>query len=240
MRWLLSKRRLTPGATSIEYFELKYNIELEYKMAIATTEGRRERRKEAVKARLLDAAVSLFATRGYQGTAVSDIADLADVARTTAFNYFPRKEDYFFAWMDARRADIRSTVGAETTAGRTNPGQLLRQSFARLADFYEADAALSRPMTLEWIRFGGPMTKGASDTSTLITEVIARGQRQGQISAEIDAVLLGLVILDVYLGALYRWASAEDDTPLKGPLLQSLEYVLAPLGGRGEPLHSAN
>lgn len=206
----------------------------------APTEGRRERRKEAVKARLLAAAVSLFATRGYQATAVSDIADLADVARTTAFNYFPRKEDYFFAWMDARRADIRSTLGAETTAGRTNPGQLLRQSFARLADFYEADAAVSRPMTREWIRFGGPLTKGASDTSMLITEVIARGQQQGEISETIDASELGLVILDVYLGALYRWASAEDDAPLKAPLLHALEYVLAPLGGSGGPLHSEN
>jgi len=202
-------------------------------------DGRRERRKEAVKARLLAAAVSLFATRGYLGTAVSDIADLADVARTTAFNYFPRKEDYFFAWMDARGADIRATLGTETTAGRTNPRQLLLQSFARLADFYEADAAVSRPMTREWIRLGGPLMKGSSDTSMLIIEVIQRGQQRGEINGTIDAAQLGLVILDVYLGALYRWAGAEAEAPLKAPLLQSLEYVLVPLGGDVHPLHSA-
>lgn len=198
-------------------------------MSDAAPDSRRERRKEAVKARLLAAAVSLFATRGYVDTAVSDIADLADVARTTAFNYFPRKEDYFVAWMDARRAEIRSTLGTEMFAGRTNPRQLLLQAFSRLADFYEADAAVSRPMTREWLRFGGPLTKGASDTSTLITEVIVRGQQQGEVDEDIDATLIGLVILDVYLGALYRWASAEDDALLKAPLLQSLEYVLGRL-----------
>lgn len=208
-------------------------------MTDISTEGRRERRKEAVKARLLAAAVTLFATRGYVGTAVSDIADLADVARTTAFNYFPRKEDYFVAWMDARRADIRSTVQAEIMAGRVHPRQLLLQSFARLADFYEADAVVSRPMTRAWIESGGPLTKGASDTARLIEEVILRGQQQGEINATIDATQLSLVILDVYLGALYRWASAEDDALLKTPLLQSLDYVLAPLGGRVEPPHSA-
>ena len=208
-------------------------------MTNISTEGRRERRKEAVKARLLAAAVTLFATRGYVGTAVSDIADLADVARTTAFNYFPRKEDYFVAWMDARRADIRSTVQAEMMAGRVHPRQLLLQGFAKLADFYEADATVSRPMTRAWIESGGPLTKGASDTATLIEKVILRGQQQGEIDASIDATQLGLVILDVYLGALYRWASAEDDAPLKAPLLKSLDYVLAPLDGRVEPAHSA-
>ena len=54
----------------------------------------RERKKLATRARLLAAAEDLFATNGYHATTIDEIAARADVARATAFNYFPRKEEF--------------------------------------------------------------------------------------------------------------------------------------------------
>ncbi len=190
------------------------------------TPSRRDRNKQEVRARLLDSAVRMFAERGYAETAISDIADEAEVSRATAFNYFPRKEDYFFAWAEARRAEVRTVLAAETVAAQDAAMRLLR-SFETLADAYEQDARLSRPLTREWLKAGGPLMSRASESSQLVTELLIQGQANGDIRKDVDATEAGFIVLDVYLGTLYRWARAEDDTTLKAPLLRALRLVLS-------------
>lgn len=56
--------------------------------------GRRQRKREALHARLLSAADQLFRERGVSRTTVDDIAEAADVARQTVFNHFPYKEAF--------------------------------------------------------------------------------------------------------------------------------------------------
>ena len=53
--------------------------------------NRRERRKEQTVRRIEKAAWTLFTTRGYEATSTRDIADAADIAAGTLFNYFPEK-----------------------------------------------------------------------------------------------------------------------------------------------------
>jgi AcrR family transcriptional regulator len=48
--------------------------------------------KQATRRRILDAAVDLFRTRGFDATTTRDIALAADIATGTLFNYFAGKE----------------------------------------------------------------------------------------------------------------------------------------------------
>lgn len=54
--------------------------------------GRRERRKEAVRRALLDAAIALFAERGIHTTRVEDITERADLGKGAFYNYFVSKD----------------------------------------------------------------------------------------------------------------------------------------------------
>ena len=54
--------------------------------------GRRQRKRQAMHQALLDVAQQLFQEHGVSRTTVDDIAEAADVARTTVFNHFPSKE----------------------------------------------------------------------------------------------------------------------------------------------------
>ena len=57
------------------------------------TPGRRERRRLEIRARVLEAATTLFEEQGYDETPVSQICDRADIAYGTFFNHFPEKQD---------------------------------------------------------------------------------------------------------------------------------------------------
>jgi AcrR family transcriptional regulator len=58
---------------------------------MATT-GLRERKKARTRRLIADTAARLFAERGYENVAVSDVARDAEVAEQTVYNYFPTKE----------------------------------------------------------------------------------------------------------------------------------------------------
>ena len=59
--------------------------------------GRRERKKAATRARIIDEAAALFRANGYQSTTIADITRAADLAPRTFYSYFDAKVDVALA-----------------------------------------------------------------------------------------------------------------------------------------------
>jgi AcrR family transcriptional regulator len=87
-------------------------------MTTTAQPGLRERKKEATRRLIAEAARRLFAERGFEAVTVAEVARAADVAEKTVFNYFPTKEDLFYANMEAFEdrllAAIRGRPSGET------------------------------------------------------------------------------------------------------------------------------
>lgn len=60
--------------------------------------------------RLVLAALDLYATRGYDGTTISDIASHAGVTSRTYFRYFPDKREVLFGGADRLRDRIAAAL----------------------------------------------------------------------------------------------------------------------------------
>ena len=72
----------------------------------ATTEGLRERKKRQTREAIAQAAMRLFAARGFDEVTVAEVARAADVSEKTVFNYFPAKEDLVLHGGEERRAAL--------------------------------------------------------------------------------------------------------------------------------------
>lgn len=111
--------------------------------------GLRERKKRQTHQLIFETARRLFAERGFDAVTVAEIARAADVSEVTVFNYFPTKEDLFFAGMADFEAQLVEAVRTRPP-GRSALAAfrgLLMDSFARLAA-EETAAVIARAAAL--------------------------------------------------------------------------------------------
>src|SRR3954449_3502716 len=80
--------------------------------------GLRERKKEETRRRIAETARALFSDHGFESVTVVDVADAAQVAPQTVFNYFPRKEDLFFWQLESFEDELLKAV-RERAAGES-------------------------------------------------------------------------------------------------------------------------
>jgi TetR/AcrR family transcriptional regulator, cholesterol catabolism regulator len=190
------------------------------------TVGRRERKKLETRDRIVECAVALFGSQGYDSTTMEDIGECADVSRATVFNYFPRKEDIVTEAFARRRAQLAELIAEAEQQATDTPGRL-RRALGSLARLYEDDPATGRAMVRAWLRAGGPLLPDASDSAALFADVVRSGQQRGDMPTVIDATRAGLLVLDAYLGVLYRWVNDDDGQfAFEENLLTTLDVVL--------------
>src|ERR1035437_8367162 len=82
--------------------------------------------KSATRQRILQAAMRLFVSDGWQNTTTRDIALAAGIATGTLFNYFPTKESIAAALM----AEALERAGEEFRAGRAEENSLEADLFS--------------------------------------------------------------------------------------------------------------
>src|SRR5205823_10495710 len=72
----------------------------------------RERNPAATRARIIEAALDLFRSRGYGETTIDDIAAAAAVGRRTVFQHFPNKAAILLDHFVARREEALEHLAA--------------------------------------------------------------------------------------------------------------------------------
>jgi AcrR family transcriptional regulator len=99
---------------------------------MTTKPGLRERKKERTRQALVDAAIELFGTKGYEETTIAELAEAADVSTRTFFSYFPSKEAVLFEGSPLKMARSASVLAKPQPGER--PAELLLRSVRYVLD----------------------------------------------------------------------------------------------------------
>jgi AcrR family transcriptional regulator len=190
--------------------------------APAPATGRRERNKLKVRNQIYTSAIELFTEKGYDRTTIDDITERADVARGTFFNYFQRKDDLITEWAELRRQKMTQRFELPLGIDSTDVATVLHLCMATLAQVNEEERELTETMLAAWVKAGKPLTE-APHTAEVFARIVRAAQQRGEIDARIDPALVGDVLRDAYLGALYRWTRRRS---APGELSRDLRDVL--------------
>jgi AcrR family transcriptional regulator len=107
---------------------------LSYDRRVTTPDGhgRRQRKRARNRAAIVDAAIDLFETRGYEATTVADIAAAADIGTRTFFDYFATKDELLFPEVDARVLAMVDAIATRSADDR--PADVLLRALRRVVD----------------------------------------------------------------------------------------------------------
>jgi len=166
----------------------------------------RDRKKDATRQAIEDAAWDLFTTQGFDATTVHQIAERANVAPRTFFRYFPSKEAVLYPELDGM-LDEMAVAFAQRPADE--PALV---SLVAAMDIVTAEMSSRRSRQFE--RFELMKRSGSGTSSEFVNERVGtrlaemvRERYQGEPDAELRAQLAAGVLSTVMSIATQEWLS---------------------------------
>jgi TetR/AcrR family fatty acid metabolism transcriptional regulator len=155
---------------------------------------------------LLDAAVRVFARKGYHAARVGDIAEEAGVAYGLLYHYFSSKEEVL---RDVFRETWRALIATIESVERAgdSPREQLRKVAEIVLRSWRRDPDLVRVLVLEVTRsqlLAGEMDEIVASFSA-IQSIVERGQADGSIRGDLDARLASYVFYGAIDELLTGW-----------------------------------
>jgi AcrR family transcriptional regulator len=190
------------------------------------------------RSRILSSASSVFASRGFNGGSLTDIAGGADMTRPGVLHHYPSKQAVLLALLEERDQDLQILLP-------DTQQQTLRDILSGLDEVFEAILAkrelvqLAHVLTAEAASAGHPARPWVVRRHALLrqslTKAIKNSQQRGELAVPVDAGALAAAILGAVEGIENQWLVSPDDFDARAAL-RSFTEVLA--GGLLKPLQN--
>jgi AcrR family transcriptional regulator len=192
----------------------------------AAPPARRERRKQEIHGRLVEAARSLFEEKGFGATTVDEICEHADVAQKTFFNHFPTKHHVVREIADGFLAD----VGAYVEDARKRPGSTadrLAHLFHRAGDEALRAGPRHKELVMEVARLVHVDGSGPEQTRRLhvaFRALLEDGAAAGELTSRHDVAFLTEMVVGGFVAILLNWQSVEG-YPVREQLDEAARFL---------------
>ena len=155
---------------------------------------------------LLEAAVRVFARRGFHAARVGDIAEEAGVAHGLLYHYFSSKEEVLETIFRETWADLLAAVRDVEESGEPAEEQL-RQVAAILLRSWRRDPDLVRVLVRGVARSSelDRHVGNVGDAFAAIERIVRRGQEAGELRPELDARLTSVIFYGAIEELLTGW-----------------------------------
>ncbi|MNH97860.1 HTH-type transcriptional repressor KstR2 [compost metagenome] len=173
--------------------------------------NRRQAAKVRTRQKVLDAARTLFAERGYDAATIRDIAKGAGMSTGAVFANFQDKAELFEAVfaeeMEGLLADIRGAATEGRVLDRLSSG--LTAGYHRSLDHLPLMQAM---VARSWFQPEDADQRSRAFVRPLVeavAEVLQGGVREGELRQDVDVALVARMIWDVFISN-YRFAAYDN------------------------------
>jgi len=191
----------------------------------ATTPGRRERRKQEIHDRLLDAARALFDVKGFESTTVDEICERADVAQKTFFNHFPTKHHVVREIADGFLDELNALV-EEACERPGSTADRLAHLFRRAGEDILLAGPRHKELLIEVVRVA--QADGSAETARRLHAtfgpLLEDGAAARDLTSEHDVAFLTEMVAGVFTAILLNWRSLED-YPVQDHLAEAARFL---------------
>lgn len=187
------------------------------------------RTRPTTRKRILDAAIEVFAKKGYYGAAVDDIVQASSTSKGSFYHFFPNKQGIFLALVDTLNNQLVHRVEKAIQRER---GALRKVDAALEAvlDEFSKHRRLARILLIEAAGLGHAFNEKLFSLHTqfaqLIEKHLQRAVEEGSIPP-IDATLASYVWLGATYEVVLRWLHSNEPENLKDALPQLRRMLLA-------------
>jgi TetR/AcrR family transcriptional regulator, fatty acid metabolism regulator protein len=157
---------------------------------------------------ILDAAVRVFARRGFHACRVSDIADEAGVAYGLVYHYFGSK-DSVLDTLFLERWSVMLKMIAEVDATSASAREKLYAIASFIVDSYRHDPELMKVIIVDVTRaansFGQTHLARIEEAYSGIAKIVGKAQQEGAFKRELDPQFAALAFYGAIEQVLTGW-----------------------------------
>jgi TetR/AcrR family fatty acid metabolism transcriptional regulator len=189
--------------------------------------------------RILDAATRVFAKRGFFAAQVADVAKRAGVAAGTVYLYFTSKDDIllslFERTMTAAIREVRGTMAAAPAHPLDRLRTIAHMHLARLGRDPNLAVVFQVELRQSTKFMARLSTSSLREYLGLLREVIADGQAQGAIRADLNPTIAAKVIFGALDEMATNWILSERDYVLEHDAKMVMDMLIG--GLQAPPQH---
>jgi AcrR family transcriptional regulator len=163
------------------------------------------------RGRLLHAAVELFAERGYDATTAAQIADRANVTRTTLFRHFADKREILFQGQD--ELVTLAAEGVENAAEGSTPFEVLRAGVLPLCAVHTEDRRPIRRRLVSILASSPELQERAVFKRSAVTDAL-RAALDARHGDPRQAAVLADLGVRAYYDGYAAWIDSDEREPL--------------------------
>ena len=186
-------------------------------------EQKTEQKDQSKKEKVIQAAIKLFSEQGYHDTAVSEIADEAEVAKGTVYWYFDSKEQLFWgiivSELESLNTQLKKKLNAEHQSSIDKIESVIRLYLEFFKNGKETAKMIQECSVNPGEYFYNEMYKLRNEAVDYLAEIIKVGQKNGEIKEDIDQEEVANFILGSIFGSYNPHAYKLKDIEAKVDLV---------------------
>ena len=172
--------------------------------------------------------------KGYHGVGLKEILDSAHVPKGSFYNYFPSKEAFGAAIVEAFAAQNAAHIRTSLSDRRVPADKRLRQFYQTLRDGHKARESKGCCLVAKLgseVSELSPIIRSALKSAcaqwlVLVAQCIRDGQIEGVFASDIDSEALARFLHDAWEGALIRAQIEQSSAPLDNFIQHIFEHLL--------------